>query len=65
VVGKNRFGSGDIFGSVFSLLLMNGASPEEAIGEAVKVSGEFCSQTGSVEQFVLGIRSSLNYVIRG
>lgn len=65
VVGKNRFGSGDIFGSGFSLLLMNGASPEEAIGEAVKVSGEFCSQTRSVEQFMLGIRGSLNYVIGG
>ncbi|MBN2220310.1 MAG: carbohydrate kinase family protein [Kosmotogaceae bacterium] len=65
VVGKNRFGSGDIFGSVFSLLLVNGASPEEAIGEAVRVSGKFCSQTTSVEQFMLGIRSSLNYVKRG
>jgi hypothetical protein len=63
-IGKNRFGSGDLFGAIFSLLVTIGASPEEAIEEAVKTSGEYCYQGKSVGQFLLGIRDSLDYVIR-
>lgn len=63
-IGKNRFGSGDLFGAIFSLLVTIGASPEEAIEEAVKASGEYCYQGKSVGQFLLGIRDSLDYVIR-
>ncbi len=63
-IGKSRFGSGDLFGAIFSLLVSTGTSPEEAIEESVKISGEYCYQGKSIGQFLLGIRDSLDYVIR-
>jgi len=63
-IGKSRFGSGDLFGAIFSLLVSTGASPEEAIEEAVKISGEYCYKGKSIGQFLLNIRNSLDYVIR-
>ncbi|PNQ06246.1 carbohydrate kinase [Mesotoga sp. SC_NapDC2] len=64
-IGESRFGSGDLFGAILSIMILAGRTIDAAIREAVEISSEFCYQERSLEQFVLHKRAVIDNSIRG
>lgn len=54
--GKDKFGSGDLFGAVFSRGLLKGLAVEKAVREAVRESSNYCLSSGTLAEYMFNTR---------